>query len=188
MIEIDPSPAQQLSPEASRMRRSRARRRRGEAVLTLEVGTDLISDLVALGWLSEGERDDKGAVARALSQLAERALRVNVTPSAGSQGYVCFACDLKATTVDTLISLGWLPAEDANDINEIGKAFRHFAGRVMQQHSPGAFAAIAQLLGHKDVRTTIAYYAELDTLSAGRQFDAFLEAERNKARMRGRRV
>ena len=65
--------------------------------------------------------------------------------------------------------------------------FRHFAGRVMQQHSPGAFAAIAQLLGHKDVRTTIAYYAELDTLSAGRQFDAFLEAERNKARSRGRR-
>jgi integrase len=65
--------------------------------------------------------------------------------------------------------------------------FRHFAGRVMQQHSPGAFAAIAQLLGHKDVRTTIAYYAELDTLSAGRQFDAFLEAERSKAQLRRRR-
>jgi integrase len=65
--------------------------------------------------------------------------------------------------------------------------FRHFAGRVMQQHSPGAFAAIAQLLGHKDVRTTIAYYAELETLSAGRQFDTFLEAERSKARLRGRR-
>lgn len=57
----------------------------------------------------------------------------------------------------------------------------------MQQHSPGRFAAIAQLLGHKDVRITIAYYAELDTLSAGRHFDAFLEAERNKARMRGPR-
>jgi integrase len=65
--------------------------------------------------------------------------------------------------------------------------FRHFAGRVMQQHSPGAFAAIAQLLGHKDVRTTIAYYAEHDTLSAGRQFDVFVEAELSKARSRGRR-
>ncbi len=65
--------------------------------------------------------------------------------------------------------------------------FRHFAGRVMQQHSPGAFASISQLLGHKDVRTTIAYYAELDTLSAGRQFDVFLEAERSKARLRERR-
>jgi hypothetical protein len=38
MIEIEPSPPQQLSSEASRMRRSRARRRRGETVLTLEVG------------------------------------------------------------------------------------------------------------------------------------------------------
>jgi integrase len=65
--------------------------------------------------------------------------------------------------------------------------FRHFAGRLMQQHSPGAFAAIAQLLGHKDVNTAIAYYAELDALSAGRQFDEFLEAERNKARRFGRR-
>ena len=65
--------------------------------------------------------------------------------------------------------------------------FRHFAGRVLQQHSPGAYAAIAQLLGHKDVRTTIAYYAGLDTLSAGRQFDVFLEAELSKARSRGQR-
>jgi integrase len=65
--------------------------------------------------------------------------------------------------------------------------FRHFAARVMQQYSPGAFAAIAQLLGHRDVRTTIKYYAGLDTLSAGRQFDVFLEAERSKARSAGRR-
>jgi integrase len=65
--------------------------------------------------------------------------------------------------------------------------FRHFAGRLMQQHSPGAFGAIAQLLGQKDIKTAMAYYAELDTLSAGRQFDQFLEAECSKARLRGRR-
>ena len=64
--------------------------------------------------------------------------------------------------------------------------FGHFAGRVMQQHSPGAFAAIGQLLGRRDDRTATAYYAELDTLSAGRQFDAFLEAELHKARLRRR--
>ena len=86
MIETYPSPAQQLSPEASRMRRSRARRRRGERIVALEVGPALISGLVALGWLPEDERDDKGAVAHALTQLAERALWANVTPSAGSQG------------------------------------------------------------------------------------------------------
>jgi hypothetical protein len=89
MIEIEPSPPQQLSSEASRMRRSRARRRRGETVLTLEVGPDLIFGLVTLGWLSEGDSADKGAIARALTQLTERALWANVTPSAGSQGYVC---------------------------------------------------------------------------------------------------
>jgi integrase len=65
--------------------------------------------------------------------------------------------------------------------------FRHFAGRLMQQHSPGAFSAIAQLLGHKDVATAMTYYAELDTLSAGRQFEEFLQVERSKARPRGRR-
>jgi hypothetical protein len=37
-METDPSPAQLLSPEASRMRRSRERRRRGETVLTLKWG------------------------------------------------------------------------------------------------------------------------------------------------------
>jgi integrase len=57
----------------------------------------------------------------------------------------------------------------------------------MQQHSSGAFAPIAQLLGHKDVNTAITYYTELDTLSVGRQFDEFLEAERSRVRLRGRR-
>jgi integrase len=65
--------------------------------------------------------------------------------------------------------------------------FRHHAGRVLQRHSPGAFSAITQLLGHKDVRTAIRYYSELDTLSAGRHFDEILEAEHTKARLSGRR-
>jgi integrase len=65
--------------------------------------------------------------------------------------------------------------------------FRHFAGRLMQQHSPGAFGAIAQLLGQRDVRTAIRYYSGLDTLSAGRHFDTILEAERSNMRLRGRR-
>jgi len=86
MIETDPSPAQQPSPVANRMRRSRARRRRGETIVPLEVGPDLISNLVALGWLPEDDKGDKSAIARALTQLAERALWANVTPAAGSLG------------------------------------------------------------------------------------------------------
>jgi hypothetical protein len=91
----------------------------------------MIAGLVARGWLPEGDKVDKGAIARALTQLAERALWANVTPAAGSQGQVCFACDLRDSTIHTLIDIGWLAAEDANDINEIGKAFRHFAGRAL---------------------------------------------------------
>jgi integrase len=59
--------------------------------------------------------------------------------------------------------------------------FRHLAGQLMQRNSPGSFAALAQLLGHKKIDTVIRYYAELDTLSAGREFDAIVEAELAKA-------
>jgi hypothetical protein len=56
----------------------------------------------------------------------------------------------------------------------------------MLQHSPGTFAAVAQLLGHKDPSTSVAYYSGIDTLSAGRHFDAILEAEHGRKRSRRR--
>ena len=59
--------------------------------------------------------------------------------------------------------------------------FRHLTGLLMQRNSPGSFAALAQLLGHKKIETVIRYYAELDTLSAGREFDAIVEGELAKA-------
>ena len=59
--------------------------------------------------------------------------------------------------------------------------FRHLAGLLMQRNSPGSFAALAQLLGHKKIDTVIRYYTELDTLSAGREFDAIVERELAKA-------
>jgi hypothetical protein len=99
------------------MRRSRARRWRGEAIIALEVGPALIAGLVALGWLSEDDKVDKGAIARALTQLAERALWANVTPAAGSQGQVCFACDLRDSSIHTLIDIGWLPTEHARRVS-----------------------------------------------------------------------
>ena len=55
--------------------------------------------------------------------------------------------------------------------------FRHLAGLLMQKNSPGSVAALAQLLGHKCIDTAARYYAEPDTLSAGREFDAIVEAE-----------
>ena len=59
--------------------------------------------------------------------------------------------------------------------------FRHLTGLLMQRNSPGSFAALAQLLGHKRIDTVIRNYAELDTLSAGREFDAIVEGELAKA-------
>jgi integrase len=61
--------------------------------------------------------------------------------------------------------------------------FRHLAGLLTQKKSPGSIAALAQLLGHKRIDTARRYYAELDTLSAGREFDAIVEAELAKGRL-----
>jgi integrase len=59
--------------------------------------------------------------------------------------------------------------------------FRHLAMDLGKRHSPGSFVALAQLLGHKRIDTVLRYYAKLDTLSAGREFDAIVEAELAKA-------
>jgi integrase len=56
--------------------------------------------------------------------------------------------------------------------------FRHFAAKLLLEHSPGAFAAAGQLLGHRNPKTTINFYAGIDTLTAGRHFDTILAAER----------
>lgn len=56
--------------------------------------------------------------------------------------------------------------------------FRHLAARVLLHAAPGAFGAAQQLLGHKHMKTTTAFYAGIDTLAAGRQYDAILQATR----------
>jgi integrase len=75
---------------------------------------------------------------------------------------------------------------DSVGISMTPHQFRHLAGLLMQKHSPGSFAAYAQLLGHKHVQTAVNFYARLDTLSAGRHFDAILEQELTNARSHGR--
>jgi integrase len=60
--------------------------------------------------------------------------------------------------------------------------FRHLAGMLMQKNSPGSLEALAQLLGHKRIETVLRFYAELNTLAAGRRFDEIVEAEIAKAR------
>jgi len=125
------TPPQPPSTATLRVRRARERRQRGEAIVTLEIGSGVRAGLIALGWLPEPDNADKGAIARALIQIVERAIQAHVIPSTGLQSQICFVCDLQPTTIDTLISLGWLPGEFAGDFAAIVKAFRRFAGRAL---------------------------------------------------------
>ena len=54
--------------------------------------------------------------------------------------------------------------------------FRHLAARLLLLAAPGALSAVQQLLGHKHLKTTIGFYAGIDTLTAGRQYDQILQA------------
>jgi integrase len=64
--------------------------------------------------------------------------------------------------------------------------FRHLAARLLLRAAPGAFGAAQQLLGHKHLKTTTGFYAGIDTLTAGRQYDRILQATR--ARLPQRRL
>jgi hypothetical protein len=121
------------SSPALRMRRSRERRRRGGAAVSLQLGASEICEMVALGWLPAPDRGDKGALAQALFGLIERAIRARVTPTRGSEvGKVCFLCQLKPSTIETLIDLGWLRADQRDDLAAIVTAFCRFAGRSLE--------------------------------------------------------
>jgi hypothetical protein len=79
------------APAAStlRMRRSRERRRQGDVIVKLEIGPNMTTDLVALGWLPAPDRVDKDAIARALGGLIDRAITMRVTPSTTESESVC---------------------------------------------------------------------------------------------------
>ena len=105
------------------MRRSRDRRRQGDVIVSLDVGPKVTADLVDLGWLPTPDCD-KDALSHALIDLIERATRARVTPSTGSdEGKVCF-CEIKRSTIDTLVELRWLRAERRDDLAAIVTAFR----------------------------------------------------------------
>ena len=40
--------------------------------------------------------------------------------------------------------------------------FRHLTGYIYLHHYPGQYEPVRQLLGHKDVRTTISFYVGLE--------------------------
>jgi hypothetical protein len=66
------------SPGTERTRRSRERRKRGGVLIEFEIVGSALNRLIALGWLSEYRRGDKGAITNALIELADRALAVGL--------------------------------------------------------------------------------------------------------------
>ena len=124
--------AQQLSPSAERMRRTRSRRRQGVVITTFEIGQSAIDSLIRLGWVPETSHSDKNAITGAPIELFMRAVQARVMPSTGSpRDQVCFMCTIQRSTVATLIDLGWLHQSDRDDLAAIVRAFRGFAAQAL---------------------------------------------------------
>ena len=52
--------------------------------------------------------------------------------------------------------------------------FRHLAAKLMLDANPGAYLLVQHLLGHKNFKTTVSFYAESQSRNAGRVFDEVL--------------
>ena len=63
------------------MRKSRERRRQGDVIVSLKVGSSEISDLVALGWMPATGPADTDALCGPLIELIKQAIALRVTPS-----------------------------------------------------------------------------------------------------------
>lgn len=56
--------------------------------------------------------------------------------------------------------------------------FRHLGAWLYLRHNPGDFVTVQKLLGHKNIKTTMNFYAKLDTEMAARRYDEVVAAER----------
>ena len=114
------------SPAALRMRRSRERRRQGDAIVSLELKPKVSGrpGLAARTRLRQGSPH----------ACADRSYRAgdpgSCEPIDGlGGGKVCFFCEIKRSTIDTLVELRWLRADQPDDLAAIVTAFRRFVGR-----------------------------------------------------------
>lgn len=68
-----------------------------------------------------------------------------------------------------------------------GHTFRHVTGYLYLKDNPGDYETVRQLLGHKDIKTTMTFYAAMDKRCASKRVNAFLEEKRRKLVPRIRR-
>ena len=66
--------------------------------------------------------------------------------------------------------------------------FRHLTGYLYLKDNPGDYETVRQLLGHKDIKTTMTYYAAMEMRAASERVNAFFDNKRKKLpRIRRRR-
>lgn len=56
--------------------------------------------------------------------------------------------------------------------------FRHLAAAIMLDARPGAIGLVRDLLGHRNIKTTVSFYAGMRTRQAGLEYDRILAASR----------
>ena len=61
-----------------------------------------------------------------------------------------------------------------------GHLFRHLSGKLYLESNPGQYETVRQLLGHKNLKTTVNFYTGIDTKEAARVFDDLILGERNR--------
>ena len=59
-----------------------------------------------------------------------------------------------------------------------GHQFRHLSGKIFLAENPGQYEAVRQLLGHKHIKTTTAFYTGLNTIESTRIFDDLILKKR----------
>jgi integrase len=57
--------------------------------------------------------------------------------------------------------------------------FRHAVGKIYLDRHPGQYEVVRQLLGHKDIKTTISFYAGAESASAARHYHRTILGIRN---------
>jgi integrase len=65
--------------------------------------------------------------------------------------------------------------------------FRHLVGYLYLQHHPNGHEVVRRMLGHRDIRTTIRFYAGMETTAAAKAYEAILDGLRDPGRGRRRR-
>ena len=65
-------------------------------------------------------------------------------------------------------------------IDLTGHQFRHLSGLFFLEENPGQYESVRQLLGHKHIKTTIAFYTGMNTKEATRVYDDLILKERNR--------